>query len=462
MTRTPRRTRSRRSGYGTVRTLPSGRFQARHTGPDGEMRTAPNTFDSRRAAEDWLAAQRTDTNRGTWRAPELGAEPLSDYAHGWLAARVDLAPRTRALYADLLRRWIDADLERQAAGRGARPLPPIRLGGHEVRAITAKDVRDWTAAVQLAARASAQQREANARTGSRAGHPARRWASSTGREVSPTGRLSPDLIAQWEAAGRPDPGSTRPGNPDAGRTQTAHAYRLLRSILADAVREGLIAVNPCQTPRVAVLRPAERVPATPEEVEAIAAAMPERYRAAVLVAAWSGLRAGELFALARRHVDPDAGTVRVERAMIELAGQPVSYGPPKSDAGRRTVHLPAFVAEELAEHLDSFVPDDPDALVFATATGRPLRGGPRAAMFHRARAAAGRPDLRWHDLRHTGATLAAETGASLKSLQRRMGHSTVRAALIYQHATETGDALIAQRLDATRTGTLRTLRAVPA
>ncbi len=274
MTRTPRRTRTRRSSYGTVRALPSGRFQARHTGPDGEMRTAPHTFESHRAAEDWLAAQRTDTNRDTWRAPELGAEPLADYAHGWLAARVDLAPRTRALYADLLTRWIDADLDRPAA-RGGRAVPPIRLAACEVRAITPATVREWTAAVQHAARASAQLRETQCRNSSRAGHPARAWARGTGREVGGTGRSSPDLLAQWEAAGRPNPRTARPGNPDAGRTQAAHAYRLLRTVLADAVREGLIAANPCQTPRAAVLRPAERVPATPDEVDTIAAAMPE-------------------------------------------------------------------------------------------------------------------------------------------------------------------------------------------
>ncbi len=112
--------------------------------------------------------------------------------------------------------------------------------------------------------------------------------------------------------------------------------------------------------------------------------MPERYAAAVWVAAWSGLRAGELFALARRHVDLHTGTLRVERALIEIPGQPVTFGPPKSDAGRRTVQLPRFVLEHLAEHLDTHTPADPDALVFGTSTGRPLRGGPRAVMFYRA------------------------------------------------------------------------------
>jgi integrase len=459
MARSPRRTRTHRSSYGTVRALPSGRFQARHTGPDGEMRTAPHTFDTHRAAEDWLAGQRTDTARGTWRAPERGAVPLADYAHRWLAAR-DLAPRTRALYTDLLDRWITA--EQLLPGTRRAAAVRVDLGGCQVASITPGLVREWRAAVLVAARTSAQARTANAGNGSRAVHPARVWARQTGRDCPSTGRLPAAVLADWAAAGRPD---TRPQpevNPDAGRTQAAQAYRLLHSILADAVQENLVDANPCQIKNAGDATAAERQTATPDEIDAIAAAMPERYRAAVLVAAWSGLRAGELFALARRHVDLDTGTLRVERAIVEITGQPVGYGPPKSDAGRRTVHLPATVTEVLAEHLAAHVAAAPDALVFGTATGRPLRAGNRGQIFHRARAAAGRPDLRWHDLRHTGATLAAQTGATLKSLQRRMGHSTVRAALIYQHATEADDALIARKLDAQRTGTLRTLRSVPA
>ena len=67
-------------------------------------------------------------------------------------------------------------------------------------------------------------------------------------------------------------------------------------------------------------------------------------------------------------------------------------------------------------------------------------------MFYRAREAAGRPDLRWHDLRHSGAVWAAQTGATLAELMNRLGHSTAGAALRYQHAAEERDAEIARRL----------------
>ena len=63
-----------------------------------------------------------------------------------------------------------------------------------------------------------------------------------------------------------------------------------------------------------------------------------------------------------------------------------------------------------------------------------------------ARKAAGRPDLRFHDLRHTGAVLAAQTGATLAELMNRLGHSTPAMAIRYQHASEDRDMLIARRL----------------
>jgi integrase len=72
----------------------------------------------------------------------------------------------------------------------------------------------------------------------------------------------------------------------------------------------------------------------------------------------------------------------------------------------------------------------------------------RTAMFGRARQQAGRPDLRWHDLRHTGATLAAHAGASIREIQARLGHSRDQAAmLLYQHATAARDLALATRLD---------------
>ncbi len=119
-----------------------------------------------------------------------------------------------------------------------------------------------------------------------------------------------------------------------GGSTIAKAYRLLEAVLATAVQDELIARNPFLLPGAGSERPAERVPPTIAEVEAIADAIEDRYRVLVLLGAWSGLRWGELIGLTRASVDLLHGTVTVSQAMVEL-GSGAYVGPPKSDAGRR-------------------------------------------------------------------------------------------------------------------------------
>ncbi|WP_460704057.1 tyrosine-type recombinase/integrase [Luteococcus sediminum] len=85
-------------------------------------------------------------------------------------------------------------------------------------------------------------------------------------------------------------------------------------------------------------------------------------------------------------------------------------------------------------------------MLFPNTEGAHLHHGSLYKVFKPARAAAGRPDLRWHDLRHTGATMAAQAGATTKELMTRLGHSTVGLAMRYQHAAAERDAELAQRL----------------
>ena len=89
----------------------------------------------------------------------------------------------------------------------------------------------------------------------------------------------------------------------------------------------------------------------------------------------------------------------------------------------------------------------PDGLLFpnATKTGH-LHVNTLSKTYHRARQVAGRPDLRFHDLRHSAATMAAQAGATLAELMARMGHSTAKAALVYQHVAEGRDRIIADRM----------------
>ena len=175
--------------------------------------------------------------------------------------------------------------------------------------------------------------------------------------------------------------------------------------------------------------------------------MPERYRVMTLLAAWCGLRFGELTELRRRDIDMTAGVIRVRRGVSRVDGDYV-IGTPKSDAGIRDVAVPPHLHPALTGHLRANTPNGSDALLFPSATdpSRHLAPASLYKVFYRARLEAGRPDLRWHDLRHTGAVLAAQTGATLAELMGRLGHSTPQAALRYQHVAGGRDAEIAAAL----------------
>ena len=185
----------------------------------------------------------------------------------------------------------------------------------------------------------------------------------------------------------------------------------------------------------------------------------------VLLASWCALRFGELTELRRRDiiiVEPTEaelcnalhngaeapepfGVVRVERAVVRIESgfQPTT---PKSDAGRRDVEIPPHLLPAIKAHLDKFVDPDKDGLLFPAAHGGHLAPASLYRHFYKARSAAKRDDLRWHDLRHSGAVLAAATGATLAELMARLGHSTPAAALLYQHAAQGRDRKIAALL----------------
>jgi len=139
----------------------------------------------------------------------------------------------------------------------------------------------------------------------------------------------------------------------------------------------------------------------------------------------------------------------VPRKLAALKGR-LEFGPPKSAAGVRTVALPRAAADELATHLGTFVGSAPDALVFTGDKGALLRSGNfgRATDWPRTVVKVGLPaGFHFHDLRHTGNTIAAAAGASTRELMHRMGHGSMRAALIYQHATSERDREIADGMD---------------
>lgn len=236
-----------------------------------------------------------------------------------------------------------------------------------------------------------------------------------------------------------------------GPTARAQSYRLLRTVLGQAVRDGELTANPCQIRRAGTVQHAERPAPTLPQVHALADGMPARYRALVLVAAYGGLRFGELTALTRADVtlpDDDSDslpTVRVQRAMHRLKGEWV-VGTPKSAAGVRTVALPAFLGPVLAAHMADYCKPGPTALLFGTKSGKPLSSANFGKTFRRVRDDLKLPEVHVHDLRHAAATMAVQNGATLKDTMARLGHASPRAALLYQHAASDRDAAIARAL----------------
>jgi len=232
---------------------------------------------------------------------------------------------------------------------------------------------------------------------------------------------------------------------------TAKAYRLLRAILMTAVDDGVIASNPCRIRGAGSEPTPERPVLTVAQVFELAERMPtESYALLVLMTTFASLRWGEVTALRRRDVDADTGAVWVRSAFGRSYSGPVQRGAPKSRAGLRQVTVPVPVAERLALHLAASVGEDPEALVFTGDKGGPLQRNNfnKRVDWARLVGEVGVPGLHFHDLRHTGNTFAAMTGASLRDLMTRMGHDSMRAALIYQHNTQGADRKIADAMGA--------------
>jgi integrase len=232
-----------------------------------------------------------------------------------------------------------------------------------------------------------------------------------------------------------------------GASSVAKCYRLLRTILTTAVEDGLIVSNPCSIKGAGIEPADERTLPTLAQVNALADAIQPQLRLLVILAAFSGLRRGELLALTRGDIDLLHRSVDVRRQRLETRGGNHLVGPPKTDAGRRTLVLPGIVVPELEAHLAQWVAPDRDALLFPGARGGPLRLCVWQREWTRARRSVGLEQVHLHDLRHVAGTLAAATGASTKELMHRLGHASPRAALRYQHATAQRDEAIADGID---------------
>ena len=217
------------------------------------------------------------------------------------------------------------------------------------------------------------------------------------------------------------------------------AYQLLRAMMNTAVSDRLVRVNPCAIRGAGVKRPEERKIATIAEVNALADAITPRLRLFVLLACWCQLRRGELLGLRPSDIEGSLLTVRNTRVLM-MNGSVEEKGP-KTEAGKRTLSIPPFLLPEIERHLQAF----PGPYLFMGVRGKPMTRNSLYENFWRAREKVG-VDLTIHDLRHTGLTLAAETGATVAELMKRAGHTSPITAMRYQHATAERDREVARRL----------------
>lgn len=228
----------------------------------------------------------------------------------------------------------------------------------------------------------------------------------------------------------------------------AKSYRLLKSIMSTAVDDRLIRRNPCRIKGAGQESSPERPVLSVEQVYAVADAVPPRYRGLVLLATFGSLRWGEAIALRRGDLDLEARTVRVERQGTEIVNGDLITSSPKTAAGKRTVTIPEVIVPDLRWQLERFAQRGQAGLVFTAPQGGPLRRSNFRRVWAKAIKRAGAPGVRFHDLRHTGNTMTAAAGASLRELMERMGHASSRAALLYQHATNDRHRAIAGALGA--------------
>jgi integrase len=322
---------------------------------------------------------------------------------------------------------------------------------------------------------------------------AQRWLDSRNDEVTTKARdasiMRNHVIAKWGdwPLGKIDYLAVQEWVTALGERRSpatvAECHRLMSAVLRSAVRNRLIAFNPCEGVRL----PRRRKRDTDEQVisredlrSRLLPAVPARYRALVATAAGTGLRWGEAAGVCSDALDLDSRQLRVIRTIVEVSGQTAFKAYPKSAAGRRRVPLPAWLLPILREHRATY-PAGEQGLVFPNSVGKPLRRtlfrirvwrpslvragllgkyelvdertvragwvddsgarhtkefrSEREAVRHLAREAAG--GLVFHGLRHSYATWLVDDGVPVNMVQQVMGHERSSTTLdLYTRRTE--------------------------
>jgi integrase len=262
----------------------------------------------------------------------------------------------------------------------------------------------------------------------------------------PIGAITPAIVRRFIAA-RTDIGAA-PGTVRSVR-------KVLRLVLATAVQDGALRSNPCDGVRVPASPRAEMVFLTADQVETLATAIDERYSTLIRLAAYTGLRAGEICALRIGRVDLETNRITVAESVTEVPVHGLYFSEPKTYE-HRSVTLPTFLADELLEHLVGR-PNDPRAFVFTSPEGSTLNHKNFYRRHFKPTVANADlpPAMRFHDLRHTCAALCISLGAHPKAIQERLGHSSITVTLDrYGHLFPKLDEALTARLDDLRASAL--------
>lgn len=225
-------------------------------------------------------------------------------------------------------------------------------------------------------------------------------------------------------------------------------YRYVSSILSAAVKSQKIARTPC----VGITLPEKQkktvVPLTVDQVHSLIHAAPKHMKAQVILAAGTGLRAGEVLGLTVDRVNFLQRKLTVDRQMITLVGKEPQFGPPKRPASHRVISpLPQMVLDALAAHLSAYG-EGPDRLVFTTARGKPWRRSIHTGEWRKLAAKAGLPEVTFHQLRHHYASLLIRHGESVVTVQARLGHASAdETSGTYAHLWPDADERTREAID---------------
>lgn len=227
-------------------------------------------------------------------------------------------------------------------------------------------------------------------------------------------------------------------------------HAVLHRALEQALRWNMIQHNVCdavEKPRVQ--KKTMKVLSPEQAKEFLKAAKGDRLEALYILAITTGLRQGELLALHWEHIDLKAGTLSVVQTLQEINGV-LKYGEPKSGKGRRLVTLPEIAISALKEHRKKMLAEGhPGPLVFPDTEGKPIRKSNLLRRWFKPLLKEARlPNIRFHDLRHTAATLLLSQGVHPKVVQERLGHSQISLTLdTYSHVLPSMQQEAASRID---------------